>query len=132
MVPDDIVERFESGRIDGATFRHVDHVRLGWTYLRRYSAPEVLQRMTAHLAGAERYHETMTWAYVLIIADRMARAPDADFEAFRAANPDLFDHEEGVLRRYYSRETLASQRAKASFVWPDQGFSTSRCDDSAP
>ena len=50
------------------------------------------------------------WRYV------EARAPFETFEEFAAANLDLFN---GVLEKYYSKETLASDLARRTFLMPE-------------
>lgn len=117
---DDLIHRFESGTLDGATFHHADHIRLAWSYLCHLPPEVVMQRFAQHLAGVPKFHVTVTWAYVLLIADRRAAAPEASFEAFTAANPDLFAWGPCVLESFYWPETLWSDRAKHTFVWPDR------------
>jgi hypothetical protein len=115
---DDLIHRFESGTLDGATFHHADHVRLAWSYLAHHPPEVVMQRFAEHLADVPKFHVTVTWAYVLLIADR--RGDEPTFEAFAAANPDLFAWAPSVLEQYYRPETLWSERAKRRFVWPDR------------
>lgn len=84
MSGDKLIEQFENGATPAATFHHADHVRLAFEYLRRYSALEALQRFSAALqrfaatqGKAQLYHETVTWAYLLLIRERIARAGSA-------------------------------------------------------
>jgi hypothetical protein len=68
----------------------------------------------------DRYHETITLAFVLLMADRVARAaPDQSWDEFAEANPDLFDWQRGSIRPYYRAETLASDLARRHFLFPD-------------
>jgi hypothetical protein len=95
--------------------------------LKRYETLEALSRVSdgirrfASFNGkAARYHETITWAYFFLIRERIVRlGSEASWESFRAANADLFDWKESVLKLYYSEETLASGLAKTTFVLPD-------------
>jgi tetratricopeptide (TPR) repeat protein len=107
---------------------HAAHVKLGWEYLQRYPLPEAIARFREALqcfaaanGATDKYHETITWAYLLLIHERMQRTGDgaADFDAFAAANPDLFDWNDSVLSRYYRADTLASDLARRVFVFPD-------------
>ena len=67
------------------------------------------------------YHETVTWAYLLLIHERMARGPESeDFEAFAARNQDLLAWRPSILDRYYRPETLQSDLARRVFVLPDR------------
>jgi hypothetical protein len=76
-----------------------------------------LKRFAAHYGKPELYHETVTWAYLLLIHERMN--DDGSFEAFRSANPDLFRWKPSILDGYYRAETLATDRARRTFVMPD-------------
>src|SRR5438445_12445152 len=71
-----------------------------------------LQRFASHHGVPGLYHETITWAYLLLIHERMQRegAPK-NWESFRAANLDLFDRRPSILERYYGPETLSSDLA---------------------
>jgi len=110
-------------------FHHRDHVRLAWTYLREDSSLRGLDRFVHELrrfaldAGKpELYHETLTWGFLLLVRERMALGPEADFESFAGANADLMSWKPSVLERYYRPETLASPRARQTFVMPDRGL----------
>jgi hypothetical protein len=119
---------FEAGTLPAAGFRHRDHVRLAWLYLREqpllgaiaaFSA--ALKRFTQRNGVEHRYHETITWAYLCLIHERMARdGRDRPWDDFAAANPDLFDPGDPILRRYYTEETLGSDLARRVFVLPER------------
>lgn len=122
----EFVDAFERCEIPGDSFHHRDHVRLAWTYLRDLPLLDALTRFTtalkrfaAHNGSPGLYHETITWAYLLLIHERMERAPADDFEAFHAANPDLFAWKPSILDRYYDRETLDSELARRMFLLPN-------------
>ena len=121
------VAAFESGEIDGARFDHAAHVHVAWCYLERYGLAEAIARFTAGLQaltrrlGAEaRYHETVSWFFMVVLDDRRADSPGADWETFREQNPDLFVDARALLRRHYSDDCLASARARSRFVLPDR------------
>src|SRR4051794_30838995 len=98
MTDDEFVRGFEDCTLPNSAFHHRDHVRLAWVYLRRHPALEALTRFTIGLQRFATfnghpglYHETITWAYLFLIHERMADAPEGEiFEAFAARNPDLF------------------------------------------
>jgi hypothetical protein len=120
------LEDFEAARIDPAGFRHADHVRIAWELLGACSLPRAMERMadglrriTALAGKPERYHETITWAWVLRVADRIARSGRGGcFEEFAAAHPDLLDSK--ALAAWYLDETLASPEARRVFRMPDR------------
>jgi hypothetical protein len=63
----------------------------------------------------------MTWAYLLLIRERLARAGRPQTWAeFSAGNADLLDWSNNILRKYYRDETLTSGLAKTTFVFPDR------------
>jgi hypothetical protein len=115
---------FVQGDVSAAQFHHRDHVRVGFEMLGRHA---FLDAATAFAAGLKRisaraghpgaYHETITVAFLALIAERRAAAPEGDFAAFAAANPDLMD--KGVLARWYSAGRLASNIARRTFILPD-------------
>jgi hypothetical protein len=126
----ELVSGVENCTLAGSEFHHADHVRLAWIYLRDYPLLEaiarfttVLRRFAAHHGAAGKYHETITWAYLLLIHERMRQdgAP-CDWEGFRAANADLLTRKPSILERYYTVQMLASERARKSFVLPDAGL----------
>lgn len=128
MSDDEFVRSFEALTLPKEQFRHKDHVRLAFLLLCREPLPRALERFTgslkrfaASLGKAELYHETITLTYMLLIEERRHRgAPDQTFEDFARANPDLLTWRPSVLARYYREETLASDRARRSFVMPDR------------
>lgn len=110
-------------------FRHADHVRLAWLYLNEHPLLEAIARCTTALRRLAafhgtpgKYHETITWAYLVLIHERMRRddAPRG-WEAFRAANADLLCWNPPVLERYYAPQTLRTELARRIFVLPDKG-----------
>lgn len=126
MRDEDFVAAFEDGSLAAKEFDHRAHVRLGWLYLREMPMAAAIDRFTAGLkaftrrCGAEdKYHETITWFYLLLIADRQARCQAHSFGDFIAANPDLVTNTKTMLSRYYRQETLRAQSARSHFVLPD-------------
>jgi hypothetical protein len=126
MTDDDFVRGFEDCTIPGGEFHHRDHVRLAWIYLRRQSALDALARFTSGLRRFAAfnghpglYHETITWAFLFLIHERMADAGESEsWEAFAARNPDLLTWKPSVLDLYYEPAILQSDRARRLFVLP--------------
>lgn len=124
----EFIRSFEDLTLPGSAFHHRDHVRLAWLYLRKYSA--ALEALTRFVEGLKRfaeaqgqpglYHETITWAYLFLIHERMAKgAASETWKEFAARNPDLLGWNPSVLDQYYDRETLFSDRARRLFVMPE-------------
>lgn len=121
----DLIEQFELATLDPSTFTHRDHIRLAWLLLRRSGLPSTLEayrqglrRLTARAGRPEAYHETITFAFVLLVFDRLGDTNEI-FEAFADRNPDLFAGR-APLERLYRQETLGSERARERFVLPDR------------
>lgn len=128
MTDKELVESFERLTLPPELFSHREHVRLAWSYLRDHPPLtalekfcEGLKRFAASLGRADRYHETISWAYLLLIHERMARTETAvSWETFAEANGDLLNWESNILKSYYREETLQSELAKRIFLFPDK------------
>ena len=131
MTDNELLSGFEDCTLGNEGFHHEEHVRVAFLYLARYPALQALERFSSALrrfaeahGKSMLYHETVTWAYILLIRERLARAEFAQtWPEFRAQNPDLFDRERDILKKYYQTETLRSELAKRTFLLPD------RCQD---
>jgi len=117
---------FHERTLSHAQWTHVAHVRVAWLHLARHPLDEAHLRMrvgivrlnAAHglVETAQRgYHETITRAWLAVIAAARRRDPGADSRSFLAAHG--FDRD--TLFRYYSRDRLFSVEARAHFVPPD-------------
>jgi hypothetical protein len=130
MTDDEFIARFEDGSLPSEAFHHADHVRMGFLYVCRYPALEALERFSTSLIrfatahGKPRlYHETITWAFLFLIRERLARmGSQQSWDEFAAANADLLDWQNNILKKYYRPETLSSDLARSTFVFPDREF----------
>jgi hypothetical protein len=128
MTDQELREQFERGTLPNESFRHREHVRMAFLYLAEYPAlralqafSEALQRFATAHGKPQLYHETITWAYILLIRERMARAGRREnWEEFARNNADLLRWKDGVLQQYYREETLTSDLARTTFVFPDR------------
>jgi hypothetical protein len=130
MRENETVRAFEELSLPPSEFRHHQHLLVAWSYLRDLPFGEAGARFARNLRrfasahGAEgKYHETITWAYLALLNERLhasalARSPEASFAEFLAQNPDLIDRDRGALATIYDRETLASPLAREAFVLP--------------
>ena len=127
LTDQEILEQFETGAFPVADFDHSNQVKMAWLFLRRDAALMALQKFVAALKnfakinGAENlYHETITFAYFFVINERLEQTGrEKIWEEFAAANPDLFDWKDNILKKYYRAETLKTDFAKRVFVFPD-------------
>lgn len=114
----------EAGTLDPARFDHRGHLRAGFLYLRRHDFPGACVATKAAIRAFARalgkpglYHETLTVAYLALIAERLAEEPaDLGFDAFLARYPELT--ERAYFERYYPRGSLDAPEARATFVLP--------------
>jgi hypothetical protein len=130
---------FEQGRVPGV-FHHADHVRVAFAYVSEFPLLEAIAKFSAALrrfalakGEPQLYHETITWAYLLLIHERIARANSVrsgtgpsdslpSWEEFAERNRDLLEWKGGILERYYSQATLDSDLARHVFLFPDVGL----------
>ena len=118
------LERFVRGELDAANFPHREHVRMAFEMLRRHDFAETvlhcsraLRAMTARAGKPQAFHQTVTIAFLSLIAERLERGHPADFAAFQRDNAELF--EKNALARWYRPERLASDAARRTFLLPD-------------
>jgi hypothetical protein len=128
---DDLAERFAAATIPAAEWTHVSHLKVGAWHVHHLIAEEALKRMRAGIrrlnlvhgtanSAARGYHETITTAYLRLIARFLEGCPvlmpfEKRVDALLAsplAAPDL-------LRQFYSRRLLATVRARKRWVEPD-------------
>jgi hypothetical protein len=121
MSDDEFLAALEQCRLQPQQFGHREHVRAAFLYLERlpFGAAidrmrESLQRYTAALGRASRYHETITVAFMSLVNAHRQAGGYADWNEFATLNPELFDS--GLLGRYYAPQTLSSPLARRSFV----------------
>lgn len=121
-----LVDAFENASLDPGGFNHEAHMLVAWHYLQEYSLldalsrfTEALRRLTRKLGVTSKYHETISWFYMIQIAERCRGKTGADWPAFKAANPDLFEQHPGLIHKYYSQSLLSSATARRLFVFPD-------------
>ena len=121
------MEAFENCTLPNASFHHPEHVKMAFLYLQKFTPLEALGRFSSSLARfatahgkPDLYNETITWAFFLLIRERIARADSPQTWAqFSASNPDLLRWNESILKKYYRAETLVSPLAKSVFLFPD-------------
>jgi hypothetical protein len=114
----------EATTLPPAQFDHRGHLRAAFLYLRRHDFPGACVAMKASIRAYARalgahglYHETMTVAYLSLVAERLAgEGPEIGFERFLARYPELASR--AYFERYYPRGTLDTDEARTTFVLP--------------
>jgi hypothetical protein len=120
MTDAELVDGFENATLE--EFPHAAHVHVAWWFVTHEPLLAAISRMRAGLqrfAAAkgkpERYHETITIAFVLLVADR--RRAGESWDGFAVRNPDLLEWPCPALRQFYGDE-LDTPRAREVFVAP--------------
>ena len=121
---------FESKALSPADFHHRDHLRAAWAMLRTYPLLEAIARYVAGLKGLATaagkpgiYHETITWAYLLLLHERLAQDADSldaplSWDAFAERHRELLTWRPSILEAYYAQGELESELSRRVFVLP--------------
>jgi hypothetical protein len=127
---DALVDAFTALTIRPEDFHHREHLRVAFALLRREGGDlaaaavafrALLQRFAAAAGVTAKYHETLTWAYLALIAERMHGHDYASSAELLAENADLLDHKGGAIARYYDVAAITqSPLARAVFVLPER------------
>jgi hypothetical protein len=105
-------------------FGHREHVHLTWLAVRRFGTAAAIRlvsdgiQRTARYAGApQKYHVTVSRAWVELVGHHVAESGEDGFAAFAERYPALLGKR--LLARHYRSATLASHQAKDDWVEPD-------------
>lgn len=120
----EFVAAFQDCSLPAADFHHAEHLRLVRFYLLEstledaaQSIVEGIRRFAAFHGAAEKFHFTLTVAWVRLVALALRRGASVSFEEFLAFNSQLLD--KNLPYRYYSPEVLDSVAARTGWVDPD-------------
>ena len=129
----ELIDRFERCAIDNTAFHHRDHIRMVWSYHGEFAFAEAafrfteaLKRFAAANGKPELYHETITWAFLVIVRERMVRGGEDSWDEFAEANADLFAWNPSLLDSLYRPGTLGSDLARRAFLLPDASLAWPR------
>jgi hypothetical protein len=121
---EDFLRAFEDLSFPAELFHHREHIRVAWLYLNSSDATRAAERMASgilrfanHQGETQKYHHTITLAWVRLVAAALVETPESTFEQFIAAHPELGGKE--LLASYYSKELLETAAARESWVEPD-------------
>lgn len=118
---------FEACTLPPSQFSHRLHLELGWAYLQRHGFPhgvirfcERLRAYVEAVGAAAKYHETITWAYMILMNEErtLRSAPGESFDAMVQRRPDFLDHRQGTLSQCYTPEQLESAEARRVLMLP--------------
>jgi flavin reductase len=124
LTDEEFIATFEHGGFAANAFPHRAHLRMAWLYVRHLGPDAAIDRAARgirNLAEAHGqptlYHDTLTRAWVYLVAAADAVSPSPTFTGFVERNPQLLDKQ--LLLRHYSPEVLSSAEARAAWVAPD-------------
>jgi hypothetical protein len=126
MTDEEFLRALESCDLPESDFGHAAHVRAGYLYLRQADFAGALVRIrrairnyARHLGKPDRYHETITVAYVALIQQHICeRGNGGGWAAFARENCELFQPD--LLHHFYPRAQLESELARRVFLLPNR------------
>lgn len=108
----------------GDGFGHRQHLELTWRYLADHEPATAqpliagaIREVAAAHGAPQKFHATITGAWVRCVAVHRERWPAATFEQFIELNPELLDSK--LLEQHFTHEVLFSDAARAGVVEPD-------------
>lgn len=127
-----LLQAFEAREVDPSTFGHADHVRVAYDMLNKYGFMDAalkygenIDAIATKAGAAGKFNTTITFAFMSLIAERMAldkpvdQAADqaGDYDDFIFRNQDLLSKD--MLGKLYSPGRLQSNTACKIFLMPD-------------
>jgi hypothetical protein len=124
----DLVRAFEAGTISRADWRHAEHLTVAMYYLLDMPLTDAVGKMRRNLVNHLRmagvdlekempYHETLTVFWMRAVNDFLASANRASM--LDKANELVGKFDKDYPLRFYTREYLFSDEARAGFVEGD-------------
>jgi hypothetical protein len=129
---EELVARFLDRTLPHGEWTHQAHLSVGMWHVHRFGTVEALERLRENIrrlndvhgtpnSETRGYHETITRAYVTVLAHyivtRNAESIANSVAALLASPVAAKDY----LLRYYSKDRLMSPEARAAWVEPDLG-----------
>ena len=127
MTDPEFLDAFVALTLPRPLWTHEAHLRLAFLRLQAAGndctaalsvVRQQIQAYNAAHANPGGYHETITAAWLRVVAARAAGNPVQSFAEFQATHPDLFSPNY-LLLNHYTRPVLFSPEARAAFVPPD-------------
>ncbi len=126
VVPDaEFLEVFERGGFPGNAFPHRAHLRMAWLYVTNLGPEQAIPKAAAGIRDLAKhsglptlYHDTITRAWVYVVAAAFGHSSSTTFTGFIEEHPRLLDKH--LLLEHYTKDTLTSPEARAAWVAPDR------------
>jgi hypothetical protein len=124
MTDQEFLRALELCELPENEFGHAAHIRAAYLYLQGAGFAGALERIRSairnyarHLGKADRYHETITVAYVSLIQQHICERGDGGgWAVFVRDNPELL--QPGLLLQFYPKAQLDSELARKVFLLP--------------
>ncbi|QPH54488.1 hypothetical protein [Pontivivens ytuae] len=120
----EVTQAFEAQTIDNTMFHHAEHVQVAYDLLRKYDFIDAaafyakgIRELATKAGSPQKFNLTITYAFMSLIAERLATKAHRDFKAFVSENPDLMS--KNVLARWYADDRLHSENARSMFLLPE-------------
>lgn len=125
---EELWNQFLDARLSREDWTHRAHVRIGFLHVSKHPFAESLELIRTRIQQLNEahgtpetpdrgYHETITYAFLRLIAYAAQHESHINSDAFCESHPELLDRR--VLLHYYSRDRIMSMQAKSAFVEPD-------------
>ena len=121
----DLFRHMEAGTLHTCDFSHEAHIGVAYQALETYPFFDALAAFARGIeaaatasGAADKFHATVTLAFMSLIAERRAQGSYRDATDFVAKNPDL--RAKGVLARWYSPTLLGRDLARRIALMPDR------------
>jgi hypothetical protein len=112
---------FQACSLPPSCFHHADHLRLAWLHTHQHPLQTAIdnvrcgiQAYARHLEKPDLYHETLTIAWVRLIASH----DEPSFDEFLRLNEYRLNKD--LLHRFWSPERLGSEQARKAWLAPDK------------
>jgi hypothetical protein len=124
---DELVRAFETLTLPKDRWTHAAHLTVAMHYLRRMPRAEATDQMRRNIRAynasvggdPNAYHETITRAWMLIVAQFLAQQDETRADDALALELTETWAKSDALLRFYTRERLFSPAAREGWVLPD-------------
>ena len=126
---DDFIAAFEAGTLPKARWTHGAHLLTGACYVHRFGESAATDRMRTcvrrynEAVGGQNtetsgYHETVTVAWIKLLAKLLRESKPIGRAEFAHLAVERFQHDRGILRRYYDFDVVNSVDARKRWIPP--------------
>lgn len=121
----DLFQHMEAGTLHTCDFDHESHIGVAYQALEKYPFFDALavfakgiQAAAAASGAADKFHATITMAFMSMIAERRATGTYRNAADFVTRNQDLCAKD--LLRQWYTSDLLGGNLARSIALMPDR------------